>query len=83
MEKIYPDEPSGQINVQGIRSELEWTIIFGLNFTKIYGGHMSSTDFLRRTHVLHRFLRRTCVLHRFSLHAWADWGYRATNLKTS
>ncbi len=27
------------------RSELEWTIIFGLNFTKIYGGHMSSTDF--------------------------------------
>ncbi len=26
-------------------SELEWTIIFGLNCTKIYGGHMSSTDF--------------------------------------
>ncbi len=26
-------------------SELEWTIIFGLNCTKIYGGHMSFTDF--------------------------------------
>ncbi len=49
------------------RSELEWTIIFGLNCTKIYGEHMSSADFLRRTHVLHRFLRRTCVFHRFSV----------------
>ncbi len=27
------------------RFELEWTIIFGLNCTKIYGGHMSSKDF--------------------------------------
>ncbi len=49
------------------RSELEWTIIFGLNFTKIYGGHMSSADFLWKTHVLHRFLQRTCVHHRFSV----------------
>ena len=43
-------------------SELEWTIIFGLNFTKIYGGHMSSADFLWQTHVLHRFLRRSILI---------------------